>query len=838
MYRGEKISLENRALLLAIFCLLFFVISGVSASDVVDMSNNPDNNNIVSDSNDPVSQESVGNYYTNQLSNEDDSSLSSQDANAKVVETSIGESELKSSSTVESSSILSAKALSTSSDSKANVSSSSSSSSLNSKESAITGEDNKTAPKTSTKLKLTKSKIYSGTPIVITLKDKDGKVLSGKKVIIRVPSKKRTFTKTTDSKGQVKLNYHKIGTFKTYISFKGDTFYKASKISAKIKVLKSGTSLKVTNTTVPRSTAFIVTLTNKKSGLGIKNKTVIFKIPKWNNRVYKRTTNSKGQAKLVVTAKKKFSVKIRFAGTKNLYKSKLSTKVKPIKCKTKFVYSNPKTMEFGSDFVITLKKVNNEAVKNKKVKIKITNKGKTYTKTTNSKGQFTVPISDLGELDAKISFAGDSIFIKTSTSTSFNVVKGATEIKGSDNGVGQGSYFYATLKNSAGKALANKKVVVTFNGKKYYKTTNSAGKVSLLMDYKKGSYPMVVSYSGSKYYNSSKWSGTVKVVDPSISISKIITAAKDLKTRVEYINLLNKSYTVTIDNKRYTMDEFAYLMAGAITNLKSGSKADVKIKDLSNNYKSNGAKIKGKLSKTEYLKLAKQVTQFVDSKKRIPNYKSTSLGKMEANLYIYAFTKVLCSYKSNKKLPASVTVKTKDVRGGYSYSISQGGKILNCREIFDSASFAKYLKTSGKSAVNAAIRNKAKSLTKGLTNPLAKAIAIFRFVRDDIKYSFYTNSLKGSTGTYSSRSGNCCDKANLIVAMCRSVGVYARYSHAQGCRFQSGLYTGHVWAQVYDTNTQTWYTADATSFRNEVGRIKNWNTASHYRDKNYVLIPF
>ena len=64
-------------MLLAIFCLLFIVIGGVSASDVVDMSNNPDNNNLVSDSTDLTSDESSGNYYTNQLSNEGGSSSDS-----------------------------------------------------------------------------------------------------------------------------------------------------------------------------------------------------------------------------------------------------------------------------------------------------------------------------------------------------------------------------------------------------------------------------------------------------------------------------------------------------------------------------------------------------------------------------------------------------------------------------------------------------------------------------------------------------------------------------------------------------------------------------------------
>ena len=50
MYWGEKISLEKKALLLAMLCLFFIAISGVSASDVLDMPNGPDNNNLVSDS--------------------------------------------------------------------------------------------------------------------------------------------------------------------------------------------------------------------------------------------------------------------------------------------------------------------------------------------------------------------------------------------------------------------------------------------------------------------------------------------------------------------------------------------------------------------------------------------------------------------------------------------------------------------------------------------------------------------------------------------------------------------------------------------------------------------
>lgn len=836
-------------MLLAIFCLLFILIGGVSASDVVDMSNNPENNNLVSDSVDSTSGESVDNSYTNQLSNEAVSTIDQSMSDSNSVGIDNEESKIKASSTAGESSSLKADSSSTSSTVNSNSTSTSSDSSSTS--SAVKADSSSTSSKTdvtsytsskntakkSTSLKLTKAKIHSGTPIVITLRDSSGKVLSGKTIKIRVPSKKRVFYKKTNSKGQVKLNYHKIGSFKTIVTFKGDKSFKSSKFTRYIKVKKSGTRLIVSSTKVPRSTPLIVTLKNKKSGLGISDKKIKFRIPKWNNRTYIRTTNSKGQAKLVISAKKRFSVIISFAGTKNLYKSKAKKSIKPIKCQTKFTYSGTE-LEYGEDFVVTLRKVNGEPVKNKKVKIKITNKNLSYTRKTNSKGQFTVPIGSIGTYNTKISFAGTKVFVKSSVCPNLTVVKGATKLEGSETELSQDSKYYITLKNSAGKVLSNRKVEITFRGNTFTKKTNSNGKIALGMNYTKGSYKIQASYSGDDNYNSSEMSTTIKIGDPSVSISKIVSAAKDLKSRVDYISILNKEYTVTIDKRRYTMDEFAYLMAGALVNLKSGSKANVKIKDLSNNYKSNGAKINGRLSKKEYLKLASDVVKFVDSKKRIPNYKSTRLGKVEANLYVYTFASILTSYGKNKKLPKSVKVKTKYVRGGFSTSISQGGRILNYRQIFDSGTFAQYLKTGGKSALNNAIKNKAKAITAGLKNPRAKAIAIFRYVRDDITYSFYTNSLKGASGTLSSRSGNCCDKANLIVAMCRSVGVYARYSHAQGCRFQSGLYTGHVWAQVYDTQTQTWYTADATSYRNELGNIKNWNTKSYYRDKNYALIPF
>ena len=775
-------------------CLFFIAISGVSASDVLDMSNGPDNNNLVSDSIGSGSEESVGNSYTNQLSNEADSSISQStgdNSHEAIFEDSGNSQNTASSPTV----------------------------------------------KTDTSLKSSSTTLYSGNSITITLKDKNGKVLKGKKILLNVTTTKRVYTRFTDSNGQVKFTFYPVGSFKSYVSFNGDSSYKSSKLNFTVRVLKSSTSLKISSEYVPRSTSLIVTLKNERSGHTVSDEKVNFKIPKL-NKTYVRYTDSKGQAKLTVITKYNFSVVISYEGNVNLYKSNTRATIRPIPCETKLVYSTT-NLEYGQNFVVTLRKqCNNDYIPNEIVKVNIINKNQVFTKKTNSKGQLLIPMNSLGTLDMEINFAGRDMFLKSSASPKITISKGTTSFKDSGVIVPRENAFVITLKNSAGKALANQKVLVKFNNRFFNRTTNTNGQISFAMNNNKGSYPIEINYSGNRYYKPSKLNKTIRIVDPTVSISKIIAAAKDLKVSVEYVNILNNAYTVTIDNKKYTMDEFAYLMAGALTNINRGSKANVIFKDLSNNYNSSGAKIDGKLYKSQYLKLAENVTKFVNSKNYIPSSNPTNLGKMEANLYIYSFASALNYYSIRNTLPSYVTVKTSYVRGGYSISLSQTGKILNYRQTFDSSSFAKYLVTGGKSALNDAIKKKARELTAGLSSPKAKANAIFEFVRDDISYSFYTNSLKGAAKTLSTRSGNCCDKANLIVAMCRSVGIYARYSHAKNCHFASGLVTGHVWAQVYDPISQAWYTADATSRRNNLGDIKNWNTKSYTEPKNYALIPF
>jgi transglutaminase-like putative cysteine protease len=153
-----------------------------------------------------------------------------------------------------------------------------------------------------------------------------------------------------------------------------------------------------------------------------------------------------------------------------------------------------------------------------------------------------------------------------------------------------------------------------------------------------------------------------------------------------------------------------------------------------------------------------------------------------------------------------------------------------------SAATAKYLKpTANCQSNNKKIKALAASLTKGNLTTFQKAQRIFNWVRNHISYSFYYDTKKGALGTLSSRSANCADTAHLVVALERAAGIAARYNHGT-CKFSSGHWYGHVWAQVLVNGK--WYYADATSSRNSFGVVKNWNTKSFTLYGIYASLPF
>jgi Transglutaminase-like enzymes, putative cysteine proteases len=150
--------------------------------------------------------------------------------------------------------------------------------------------------------------------------------------------------------------------------------------------------------------------------------------------------------------------------------------------------------------------------------------------------------------------------------------------------------------------------------------------------------------------------------------------------------------------------------------------------------------------------------------------------------------------------------------------------------------YSKYLTATANCQVtNSKIKALATKLTKSKTTVYAKAVAIYNWVRNNIDYSFYSNTRYGAVGTLSRGSANCVDTAHLLIALERAAGIQARYEHVKA-KFSSGNWYGHVVAQVYVNGK--WYNADATSSRNSFGVVKNWNTATATYKGTYVSLPF
>lgn len=130
----------------------------------------------------------------------------------------------------------------------------------------------------------------------------------------------------------------------------------------------------------------------------------------------------------------------------------------------------------------------------------------------------------------------------------------------------------------------------------------------------------------------------------------------------------------------------------------------------------------------------------------------------------------------------------------------------------------------------------AKSLAIGSTSKCTTAKRIFNWVRDYLGYTFYYGTKYGAAGTLKAMTGNCCDTANLIVALARVDGIPARYIHGY-CQFvKSGKWYDHVWAQLYVNGK--WYNTDGISLNNSFGVIRNWNTSTYKLEGIYSTLPF
>ena len=158
----------------------------------------------------------------------------------------------------------------------------------------------------------------------------------------------------------------------------------------------------------------------------------------------------------------------------------------------------------GKYLKITLKDNDGNLLANKRIVFTLNNKE--YSKTTNDKGiaSLQINLAKAGTYSVKISFPGDNKFFSSSKIVKVSVKRQSLSLKVSNKKYRlktKNKYLTATLKNSKGKRIRNKKIIFTINGKKYTAKTNSKGiaKVNVSLS-KRKTYKFTVRFAGDKSY--------------------------------------------------------------------------------------------------------------------------------------------------------------------------------------------------------------------------------------------------------------------------------------------------------------------------------------------------
>ena len=678
-----------------------------------------------------------------------------------------------------------------------------------------------------TKIVGSNARIVKGAKYSVTLRDSSNKALSKKTVTITFNGK--TYTKTTTTKGVVSLalNAAPGKSYNIIYKYAGSSYYGAS--SKKVNVfIKTPTKLSNSGSSVGKGKYYYITLKDYK-GKVLTGKTVSIT---YRGKTYKKTTNSKGQVSLKINSPIGYTYRLsyKYGGSSYYGSSSGSIRLK-IKMATSLSGPSAKTIIKGSAYKVTLKDGNGRVLSGKT--ITFTLDGKTYTKTTSSKGVASLTISLAAGKTYKLSYkyAGTSYYNRSSSGTKNIAVKLSSNIKNSGSSVMNNSSYVVTLRDSNSKILANKLITFNFDSKTYTDTTDANGAASLfIVENSPKTAKLTYSFAGDSVYDASSGSVNLNVKsDKVFTFNQIVAASKSLRSFVESKGYLPS--TVSVNGINVNITSFAYLMSKSVININNGKKLDVEVINISSNYTNNGnSSINADLNKTKYIDLANALINGAGSDEKLPSSIDTNIGEISPNLYIFGLSKALDFYSNNNRLPNYITFNAKDVDGTPGSDVNKRGNTaqykegLNEIQALTSAQLAQYLSSSGNDALNSAIRSLANDLTAGKSTVWAKAEAIFNWVRDNVKYEYYANTKYKATGTLSNKRGNCCDHANLIVALCRAADIPARYTHGKNCKFSSGLNTGHVWAQIYVDGV--WYSADATSSRNKLGDIQNWNTNS------------
>lgn len=708
--------------------------------------------------------------------------------------------------------------------------------------------------KNQTQLTAPTTSMYYGGDYQVTLMDLNtNATLADKNVSFSINN--INYFATTNSNGVASINLKlNPGKYLVTASFAGDDEYEASdNLSGKVNILTTVQSSDVTKY-YKGIKDYQATFLDSQ-GRPLKNTDVKITI---DGKKYIKTTNKKGIVSLSMGFKPG-TYTIIASNPSNGYKLKTTFKIL-----STVSSSNLKKVK-GDDkkFVAKFLKSNGKPLADKYINLKIN--GKDYKFKTNSNGKLKLSFNNFEKGTYKVITYNDGLS-KKSTVQIYDIA--STKLT-----VG----LYTFLENETTKKIkikfstnldddsnAGKKIEINIDGNTYYKKTDANGVIKFkLPSLNPRSYEIECHYYGDKFFKEAHANNYVAILDTphtklsvkSKSLSFGYLAGNHLKVSLTAgkIPLVKKTVCFTVNGKKYNVATDYQGIASLPIKFGVGKYAV--------NFKSSGDnKVKGSSGSCDITVFKRTNTKFIYTIKN--SYKESSevfkflLKDSNGKPVRYAEVKVVIDGKTYYEVTNSrgyVAVKTYLPIGKSKFSIKYKGD-NNYAPSYKSSKIniaiskytrgliekelsvsSDYLNSTKNCQVNdAKIKSLVNSLTKGLSNAIDKAKAIFDYVRDNIVYDYYYNSHKGALNTLTSKSANCVDQSHLLVSMFRTAGLKARYVHGK-CNFGDGTY-GHVWSQVLIGNI--WVVADPIDYDNELGKITNWNTKSFKFQGNYLTLPF
>ncbi len=323
-----------------------------------------------------------------------------------------------------------------------------------------------------------------------------------------------------------------------------------------------------------------------------------------------------------------------------------------------------------------------------------------------------------------------------------------------------------------------------------------------------GIYNITIIYGENTLYKSAVSNTKLKVIGNSINSftqEDILKAANTVKLYKQLNKTLPKY--VMINNTKVSMSDLLYLMCQSLNSNSSLVQGYFNTPTVTKDNMTNG-----KIYESEYLALSKTIVNFMSNTAMAPGYTNTSLGTISFNSLIDLYSRVL-SYQYNY--------------GGLPHYVRMNSTISSVN--------SSYLNPSANCQSNdSRIISLAQNLTNGKNTTWTKAVAIFNYVRDNIKLIDESNTKYGAVGALTKKEGTDCDKTHLVIALLRASGIPAKY--VQGlCKFTySNMTVNHIWANAYINGK--WITADVSSYRNSLNNTKNCVIIGTTKD--YASLPF